>query len=383
MNVQHPFFAHTLLRTKLPMTILPFSSQLADLGRIADVDRFCAEAREQLLAYRSAAFYLARPQRALFVLSIETRSTSHWGLLALNALADLAAGRILPHEQTLVAKEHQQLALFRQWEAMPKPALLTFAPVPEWTRTLEAVVQDKMPVCTADFPLENQRHRFWAIEAATEVAYLQGVFAKVPRVYIADGHHRVTALRQLHGEEALYAGIFCAYFPADQVRIGDYNRVVRLPSGFMWADFWEKLGQIFDLTPQSDPVLPETKHLLGIYGQGRWYRATWKPALLAQVDAPRPLLDVDLLNRVVLEAALHIGNVRTSADIAYVEGARGPQGVQIGVDQRGGDAVGFVLYPVSFPDLAAWADAGRVLPPKSTYFEPRIKSGLVLADFEQ
>ncbi len=367
------------------MQIKPFPALLANLARIPSPDRFCDQAKNKFLAYRETGLYTKSARPAFYVYQIESGGRTHTGLVAQNAISDFLEKRILPHEETLRRKEAQQGKLFLEWGAVLKPVLLAHAPVPEISAWLRSFAETHKPLISSYFKQDKETHRLWDVTTRHQQAELETLFAQhVPAAYIADGHHRTTTIARLSqewpGREPAYdfSQLFVAFFAADQLDILDYNRVAQLPPEMALPDFLEKLGAIFDLEKLFCAARPTRKHEFTLFAQNDWFRLRTKPSAVPPRLAPGvDWLDASLLNELVFNQLLGIEDVRHDARLQYVDGTKGLAGLEKSVAEEPG-RVGFCLHPVAFADMAALADAGQVLPPKSTWFEPRLRSGLVV-----
>lgn len=355
-----------------------------NFDRIASPDLFCEDAKNSFREFQANGLFQKFPTAALYVYRIETAHRKHTGIIALDDVADFFEGKIKKHEKTIGEREQQQMRLFLEWNAVLKPVLLTYPPVAAIHRWLNDFAKTHPPVYTTHFEKDGQTHRVWAVTDPAAIQHLRRLFAaEVPCTYIADGHHRTTTIALLHkNREGRHPDLdldhlFCAFFAADQLNILDYNRVVEALKDINAAGFAARLSYIFDITARSGGHKPRKKHELVMYLEQKWYDLRWKKNILDQYPAGQVLLDASLLNELVMKDIAGITDVRTDTRIIYVEGARGVEGVQKVADNDK-SRVGFLLHPVSFEDLTHIADAGDSLPPKSTYFEPRIKSGMLV-----
>ena len=325
------------------------------------------------------------PHAAFYIYQIETRQhRRHIGLVALDAVEDFLAGQVKMHEKTLREKEEQQIELFLRWNAILKPVLLTHPPVAVLDAWLNAFTHRHKPLLSARFAKDGQVHRVWAVIDPAEIGHLQALFAKhIPSAYIADGHHRTTTVALLHDryqdqrEVFDFDHLFCAFFSTDQLDILDYNRVVEAPADLSPLHLLAQLSTLFDLEQLSDAEKPRHKHEITLLLRKEWFRLRWRKEILAAQPADAVVLDASLLNELVLRDLLGITDVRTDSRITYIEGSKGIKGVQK-VAKNGANRLGFILYPVSFADLQQLTDAGESMPPKSTYFEPRMRSGVLI-----
>jgi uncharacterized protein (DUF1015 family) len=367
------------------MNLKPFCARYPDFGRVASPEAFCDDAKNDFPDFLAAGIFQQQPRAAFYIHQIEAKDRTHTGLVGLNAVRDFFEGKIKKHEKTLRERERQQAELMLRWKAVLKPVLLSYPPVAAIQHWLENFARAHTPLFEVWFERESQRHRVWAVANEPDTRHLQSLFAQhVHNTYIADGHHRTTTLAYLHAEHrAQYPAfdfdhLFCAYFATDQLDILDYNRVVDLPEGLENEVFTKKIGYVAELRPLAQPRRPQAKHEIVLFAHGQWHTLRWKPELLARHAPYLPTLDAALLNEWVLRDLLGIADARTDTRITYVDGSKGLEGLQKAVLAKNTPRAGFALYPVAFGDLARMADAGEVLPPKSTYFEPRLRSGMLV-----
>ncbi|MFP6900120.1 MAG: DUF1015 family protein, partial [Opitutales bacterium] len=240
--------------------------------------------------------------------------------------------------------------------------------------------------------VDGVKHEWWTV-AEPEVAFrLQELFLEVPCFYVADGHHRTAAAARVgkerreanpehHGSEP-YNFLLAVVFPDDQLGILDYNRVVRDLNGLSEDEFLGRLGDDFEVgVSVSQPPIPEGARQFGLYLGGHWHSLRVKEGRWERTD-PIGRLDVTVLSERVLDPILGITDLRRDKRIDFVGGIRGPDELARRVDS-GEMAVAFLIYPVSMDDLLAIADAGHIMPPKTTWFEPKLRSGLVVRSLEE
>jgi uncharacterized protein (DUF1015 family) len=366
------------------MKIKPFRATYPNFDFIASPDSFCDDAKFSFREFQANGFFEKSPKDALYIYQIETDERLHTGLISLNEVEDFFAGKVKKHEKTLSEREQQQMQLFLKWNAILKPVLLTYPPVPDISLWLEHFTQAHKPLYATRFAKDKQTHRVWTVTEAEDIGQLQNLFAaQVQGTYIADGHHRTTTVALLHerlkgkSKEFDFDNLFCAFFAADQLDILDYNRVVEGLKDVSPTHFMVKMSKVFDLDVLEQPRKPLEKHELVMYAQKHWYSLRWKESVLKSHAKDRVVFDATLLNEFVLDQIFGITDVRTDTRITYVEGAKGLTGVRKATNESD-DRIGFLLYPVSFDDMMRMADAGESLPPKSTYFEPRLKSGMLV-----
>ena len=309
---------------------------------------------------------------------MEAQGRAQTGLVAAASLAAYEQGAIKRHESTRPPKVEDRARHIEALGAQTGPLLLIHRPDEEVRRLIAAACAGP-PLCRS-VQGGTVTHTLWQIDGADEIEALTERFDRIGALYIADGHHRAaaaqTAAQAMRAQVGEAAGrLLTVSFPADEVRILGYHRIVRGLNGLTPAVFLRQIGQALGCEPAEGPVEPARPAHFGMYMEGRWYRLAAEgaaPASGAAVDR----LDVSLLARLVLGPILGIGDPRLDARIDFVGGGRGVEALAAAVD--GGDAtVAFSLYPTSVEDLMAVADAGAILPPKTTWFEPKLADGLV------
>ena len=297
------------------------------------------------------------------------------GVVAVVAVADYDAGRVRIHEYTRPDKEDDRVRHIEALDAQDEPVFLLSRRSADVDHVVSRVVtrDPAVDVVTRD----GVGHTLWIVDHPAEVAALHRAFADVGDLYVADGHHRSAAASRVHAARRGKADAYflAVVFPIDDVHVMAYNRAVADLNGLSVEELLVALDEMgFDLSPASGAVTPKVPHEFGVHVDGDWFRARAR-----DVDDSDPLgrLDVTVLQERVLAPLLGIGDPRTDARIAFVGGIRGAKEIERLVGE-GRAAVGFTLCPTSTHDLVAVADAGEVMPPKSTWFEPKLASGLFL-----
>ena len=300
------------------------------------------------------------------------------GIVAVVDVADYDAGRVRIHEFTRPDKELDRVRHIDALDAQDEPVFL----LSRRSRAVDEVVSrvtSRRPAVDL-VSREGVGHTLWVVDDPDEVAALHDAFSTVGDLYVADGHHRSAAASRVHaarGETDGEHGAFLAVvFPIDDVHVMAYNRVVADLAGLAPTGFLEALGADFVVDGSPEAVSPRSVHEFGVHLEGRWYRAVARDGAVDDTD-PLARLDVSVLQDRVLGPLLGIGDPRTDSRISFVGGIRGTAEIERLV-ASGRAAVGFTLRPTSTADLVAVADAGHVMPPKSTWFEPKLASGLFL-----
>ena len=301
------------------------------------------------------------------------------GLIAAAAVAHYDTNRIRKHEFTRPDKEDDRVRQIEALNAQTGPVLLAHADSDEAER-LVASATTSTPIAdvTAD---DGIRHTVWLISDADTVARITAVIDAMPSLYIADGHHRsaaasrVGAARRGKGAPDSAEYFLSVIFPARQMRIMDYNRVVRDLNGHSVDDVLKAMGKSCNITPASGQAAPKRTGTFGMYLDGRWFNVEFKPEVIPTKDPVRSL-DVSVLSEQVLGPILGIADLRRDTRIDFVGGIRGLGELERRVNS-GEMAIAFAMYPTQMTQLMSVADAGEVMPPKSTWFEPKLADGLV------
>jgi uncharacterized protein (DUF1015 family) len=297
------------------------------------------------------------------------------GILGLADVAAYDAGRIRRHETTRPDKQADRAAHIEAVGAQTGPAFLIHLP----SEAIRAVLAGTTaaPAPTDLVGRGSVRHELWPIDDPAQVGALVAAFEALGTLYIADGHHRSAAASMVHARRrsASSAGFLAVAFPADEVTILPYHRVVVAPDGPSAAGLLARIAERFVVEPADGPVAPAAPGRFGMYLAGRWYRLAAPEALRDPAD-PVAQLDVAVLQDHLLAPVLGIGDPRTDPRIGFVGGVRPLAELAAGVDS-GRWTVAFALHATTVADLIGVADAGGIMPPKSTWFEPKLLDGLV------
>jgi uncharacterized protein (DUF1015 family) len=296
------------------------------------------------------------------------------GLVAAASCEEYLANIIKKHELTRVDKEDDRVRHIETLNSQTGPVFLTYKAV----AAFDAFVAKKIAEMPAvDFTAKDGvRHTSWTISSAEDIQFVASQFAQIPFLYIADGHHRSAAagrvFKSRHG--AGHSGQFLTViFPHNQMQILPYNRVLKDLNGLTPDALLQRLAAVFDIKPGGSPK-PACKHELAFYINGQWSTLTFKPQFTATSD-PIERLDVTILQKQVLAPVFGIEDPRTSKRINFVGGIRGTAELEKLVNS-GEYACAFSLFPTSIEDLMSIADAGGIMPPKSTWFEPKLRDAM-------
>ena len=342
-----------------------------------------AKAAENLQAMIAQGVLVRDGRPCLYVYRLAVDGIVQTGLVAAASIADYETNRIRKHEFTRPDKEDDRVRQIEALNAQTGPVLLAYPDSAQVDADLASMAQaaPDSDVTARD----GVRHSIWAIRDDDAINRLVALFDAMPALYIADGHHRsaaaarVAAARRQHnpghtGAED-YNFFLAVAFPQHEMRILPYNRAVRDLNGMSGEQLLGRIGERFDIEAVSAPVAPECARHFGLYLEGRWYRLAIRPELVREED-PIARLDVSLLADNLLAPFLGITDPRRDERIEFIGGIRGLSELERRVDS-GQMACAFSMHATSMGDLMAVADAHEVMPPKSTWFEPKLADGLV------
>ena len=344
------------------------------------------KAKENFGKFQEQEWLVPDSKERLYIYAQTMNGKTQYGIVGCAGVDDYLNGIIKKHELTRHEKEEDRMKHVRITNANMEPVFFTYPAVKEIDEIVEAYVKSHDPVY--DFVAEDDiGHHFWVIEDDAIMNQIITLFKKVPYTYVADGHHR-TAAAALVGKEKRkqnpnYTGdeefnyFLAVHFPDDQLSIIDYNRVVKDLNGLSKQDFMNKLEEGFTIEPKGSEIYkPDRLHNFSMYLDGEWYSMTAKPGTFDDAD-PIGVLDVTILSQLILDKVLDIKDLRTDTRIDFVGGIRGLGELKRRVD-NGEMKAAFALYPVSMQQLINIADTGNIMPPKTTWFEPKLRSGLVV-----
>ncbi|MBE0647730.1 MAG: DUF1015 domain-containing protein [Bacteroidales bacterium] len=356
----------------------------------ADLDehdaRVYEKARENFDVFRLNGWLVQDDKERLYIYAQTMNGKRQYGIVGCAGVDDYLNGIIKKHELTRNEKEEDRMKHVRITDANMEPVFFTYPAVKAIDTVVEAYVNQHSPVY--DFTaVDGIGHHFWVIEDDATRDNLIELFKEVPYTYVADGHHRTAAAALVGNEKRRqkpdYTGgeefnyFLAVHFPDNQLSIIDYNRVVKDLNGLSKEEFLRKLELVFTIEPKgSEIVKPDRLHNFSMYLDGKWYSLSAKPGTYNDSD-PIGVLDVTILSQLVLDNILGIKDLRTDKRIDFVGGIRGLGELVKRVDS-GEMKVAFALYPVSMKQLIDIADTGNIMPPKTTWFEPKLRSGLVV-----
>ena len=368
-----------------PWSFLHISRPEVDLPEGTDpyAPAVYAKAAENLQRMKQQGVLIKDAEPSYYIYRLTMGGHRQTGLVAAASVDAYDNGRIKKHEFTRPMKEDDRVRQIDALNAQTGPVFLVYPSDQEVDRLLaDATLTAAAMDVTAE---DGVRHEIWVLDDTSRVDRLTSLFDAIPALYVADGHHRSAAASRVTADRRAvnpsdrgddeYNYFLSVIFPHNQMQILDYNRVVRDLNGLTPSAFVEAVSERFELVASAQPVKPEQSGEFGMYLEGQWYRLSLDEAKIP-VDDPVARLDVSLLTAEVIEPLLGISDPRRDNRIDFVGGIRGLEGLAKRVDS-GEMAVAFSLYPTSMEALMAVADSGEVMPPKSTWFEPKLADGLV------
>lgn len=350
------------------------------------VDTYAPEvyrkAKELLEGMIADGTFVTDEEKAYYVYELTMNGRSQTGIVACASIDDYADNVIKKHENTRADKEADRINHVDTCSAQTGPIFLAYR--------ADAVINEEVENARKnpalyDFTSDDGiRHTVWKIASPGSVQRIQDAFAKIGEIYIADGHHRAASAVKVgfkrREENPSYTGdeefnfFLSVLFPDEQLMIMDYNRVVKDLNGLSDEEFMEKVSENFDIKEVNGQAKPEKKGDVGMFLNGKWYMLTIKDSIKS--DDPVDGLDVAVLQNSLLTPVLGIGDPRTDKRIDFIGGIRGLDELERRVQSD--MKVAFAMYPTSIGELFSVADAGLLMPPKSTWFEPKLRSGLFI-----
>ena len=348
------------------------------------------KAMENFRLWRERGWLLQDDEEHYYIYAQTMSGRTQYGIAMCCHFEDYLSGAIKKHELTRPDKEEDRMIHVRNQKANIEPVFFTYPDDKEIDAIVKSVVEEQEP--DYDFCAEDGfGHHFWVIRDKAKNERLTELFAAIPALYVADGHHRTAAAARV-GQECMqrnpnhtgdeeYCYFLAVTFPASHLRIIDYNRVVKDLNGLTAEELLDRLAESFEIERKGKEIYtPAMLHNFSMYLDGEWYSLVAKDGTYDDED-PIGVLDVTVLSNLVLDKILDIKDLRTSKRIDFVGGIRGLDELQRRVDS-GEMKVAFALYPVSMQQLIDIADTGNIMPPKTTWFEPKLRSGVVIHSFE-
>lgn len=348
--------------------------------------RVYEKAAENFKKFQDKGWLVQDAKEQYYIYAQTMNGKTQYGLVVCAYVDDYLNGVIKKHELTRRDKEEDRMKHVRVNNANIEPVFFAY---PD-NAVLDALIM-RYAGTTPEYdfiaPVDGFRHQFWVISDDADIATVTAEFAKMPSLYIADGHHRSAAAALVGAEKARqdpnhdgteeYNYFMAVCFQASQLTILDYNRVVKDLNGLSSSEFLAALGKNFEVEQKGEAEYrPRRLHEFSLYLDGLWYSLTAKPGTFDDTD-PIGVLDVDISSRLILDEILGIKDLRSDKRIDFVGGLRGLGELKRRVDS-GEMRMALALYPVTMKQIMDIADSGKIMPPKATWFEPKLRSGLVI-----
>ncbi len=348
--------------------------------------RVYEKAAENFKKFQDKGWLVQDDKEQYYIYAQTMNGKTQYGLVVCAYVDDYLNGVIKKHELTRRDKEEDRMKHVRVNNANIEPVFFAY---PDNSVLNDLILRYAQTEPEYDFiaPVDGFRHQFWIISNDEDIAAITSEFAKMPSLYIADGHHRSAAAALVGAEKAKqdphhdgteeYNYFMAVCFQASQLTILDYNRVVKDLNGLTSEQFIEALKKNFDVEDKGTGIYkPDHLHNFSMYLDGKWYSLTAKPGTFDDTD-PIGVLDVDISSRLILNDILGIKDLRSDKRIDFVGGLRGLEELKRRVDS-GEMRMALALYPVTMKQIMDIADSGKIMPPKATWFEPKLRSGLII-----
>nr|WP_315347363.1 DUF1015 domain-containing protein [Hoylesella enoeca] len=348
--------------------------------------RVYQKAAENFKAFQEKGWLVQDGKEQYYIYAQTMNGKTQYGLVVGAYVDDYLNGVIKKHELTRRDKEEDRMKHVRVNDANIEPVFFAY-PDNDVLNTLIMRYASTQPEYDFIAPIDGFRHQFWVISDDGDIQTVTKEFAKMPSLYIADGHHRSAAAALVGAEKAKqnprhtgkeeYNYFMAVCFPASQLTILDYNRVVKDLNGMTSEQFLTALKEDFEVECKgTEPYRPAKLHEFSLYLDGKWYSLVAKRGTYDDTD-PIGVLDVDISSRLILDKLLGIKDLRSDKRIDFVGGLRGLEELKRRVDS-GEMKMALALYPVSMKQIMDIADSGKIMPPKATWFEPKLRSGLII-----
>jgi len=372
-------------------TIHPTRILFPNADFVTSSEVFFTEVKEHFPTFRDHGFFMDSEKPVLCVYKAANDHEEHFGVFGAISLDDVEKGDVIGHEDTLAEKEQIMLQLIMEREALIKPVLLTYHDEGGLVKSLKNIAAASSP--SYQFSYNNYSHAIWIVDQKDVIQNIQEhLLSEAAKFYIADGHHRTSTsliirnrFKKLYKNEPdkliPYEQLFCAVFPMSQLDIHDFNRKVAGLNGLSDIAFIAALSNLFTIKKLKAGRKPKKRHEITMFIKGEWFSLAWRKSIIDSLPSRgASRLDVAMLNKMVLQDIIGIEDVRTDKRVTYIEGTAGIAPLESPAE-FGDEFVSFCLYPVSFQQFIEISDTDEVLPPKSTWFVPRIHNGLVVMPY--
>ena len=344
-------------------------------------------AREQYELFKTNQ-WLVQDDKEMYYIYAQTMGThTQYGLVVAAWVEDYMQGRIKKHELTRRDKEEDRMKHVRTIGANVEPVFFAYPHRDDLDALIQRITTSQAPIYDFVAQIDGFGHKFWLVDNDEDIQQITSIVAQIPSMYIADGHHRSAAAALVGHEKKLnnpthtgdeeYNYFLAVCFPDNQLNIIDYNRVIKDLNGLTEEEFLQALEEDFIVQPQGTEIYrPTCLHNFSLYMSNQWYSLTAKEGRFNDND-PIDVLDVTISSNLIFDKILNLGDLRSSKRIDFVGGIRGLGELKRRVDS-GEMKMALALYPVTMQQIIDIADSGNIMPPKTTWFEPKLRSGLVI-----
>lgn len=364
------------------MNIKSFKAAFPIEDLITSPESFFSSIKYQYREYRANGVYRDGTKTGYYIYRIKSQHGIHTGLICSTSVNDLHDNKIRMHEKTLSHKEQQMMHLLMQRKALVKPVLLGYHPNDGIDELLNSILETYSP--EVDITFENgEEHAIWSVYEESYKSKIEKSFKGLKEAYVGDGHHRTTTVSLLNSSTELgieakkYSHLLTAYFPFNNLQIWDFNRVVDITEIMSSSELIALLSQFFNIKKVAKAQKPQNKHEVTFFIDDIWYSMVWKKKYTH--NKKKEILDSALINKYVFKKILKIEDVRVDNRIKYY-GGTDPISKIIKQAKKYKRGIGICIFPISIKELTSTADKGKTLPPKSTWFVPRLKSGIIAID---
>lgn len=369
------------------MKIYPFQAIFPINELIASPDSFFGTSKHKFKDYYQAGFYQKQAKEGFYIYEIFSQSTSYVGLVCCVGTDEIKAGNVKKHENTLAAKEQEMMRLIIEREAFIKPVLLTYESTTDLKKFLTDYIAARDPVYSSYLADTGYTHQFYEVFEGPDIAVITDTFLKqIGSVYIADGHHRCST-QLLLKESAMgkahptsFDNLLSVLIDIDQLEIWDYNRIVSALEDISPVELIVKLSKYFKVSPLKKAKKPNRKGEIHMYIEQQWYKLSLRKKQAKKLNASNIQLDTEVFNKLVLMKILKVRDVRIDHRIQYTSGRLPLKEFTKKVDKDPND-IGFMIYPLLKEEFLKVAGDNNILPPKSTWFEPRMLNGIIAKVF--
>lgn len=368
------------------MVINTFKAIYPNINFITESESYFEGVKNEYVELKENGFFISKSFESFYICQIVSESRTYTGLIAAVSIHDYLNGHIKGHEATLSAKEQVHVNIVLKNKAFLKPVLLTFPNVEEITQSLNEYIHKNESFLKIEKDIHGQTHTFWQIKDLQLVEKLIKLFAeKVPVTYIADGHHRTSTTALLYNrlkgqkEQEDFSTILAGFFPAQELEIDEFNRVIEALDDMSAITFMAKLAAVCEITPLESGRKPLRKNEMTMLIKKEWFSLVWRKKVIEKHTQDGLILDAALLNTEIIQNIIGISDIKNDPRVKYVEGPAGISAVK-NLVAKDDENIGFCLYPILLDELMQVSDKGDILPPKSTYFQPRLRNGLIIMD---